>query len=305
MKQSTRKRHRAALHAAAVLAAGLGPVFALPAVATAGIYIDPAALAREDRAAIQRLVVAEAVGNGTVPAPLALAVVDVESGFVPRTASASGAIGLMQILPATAKSELGADAEALWDPATNVRLGLRRLASLHDRYGGDWALALSHHRGGELAQVDGGYRAHDYTRAYVERVMDCWRRYQRDLLVRAWIREASGAPRFVADDTAWYAPRYADRGAVVRDRTIRWHSADGGRRPDHQRYRHRHRVHDRRAAEGCDEMAAGGGRFRGLPEPWYRFHGGGRWWPVEGGPAPRSRFGGGRWVAVTGGPRFR
>ncbi len=303
MQHSTRKRRRA-LRAALVLAAGLGPAFALPAVATASIYVDPAGLAREDRAAIQRLVVAEAIGNGTVPAPLALAVVDVESGFVPRTVGASGAIGLMQILPATATGELGTAADALWDPATNVRLGLGRLAGLHDRYGGDWALALSHHRGGELAQEDGRYLAHDYTRAYVERVMDCWRRYQRDRLVRAWIREASGAPRFVAGDTAWYAPRYTDRVAV-RDRTIRWHSADGGRDPHHH-YRARHRVHDRRAAEGCDERVTEGGRFRGHPGPWYRFHTGGRWSAVEGGPAPRFRTGGGgRWVAVTGGPRFR
>ena len=303
MQHSTRKPRRA-LRAALALAAGLGPAAALPAVATANIWIDPTALAREDRATIQRLVVAEAVDNATVPAPLALAIVDVESDFVPRTVGTSGAIGLMQILPAIATGELGASADSLWDATTNVRLGLDRLADLHDRYGGDWELALSHYRGGSLVKEDGRYRAHDYTRAYVERVMDCWRRYQRDRLVRAWIREASGAPRFVADDTAWYPSRYSDRVAV-RDRTIRWQSADGGRYYPHHHLRYR--VHDRLAAEGCDEMVAGAERFREHPGAGagHRFDAGGRWWAVEGRPGPRLRFRGGRWVAVTGGPRFR
>ena len=38
MQQSTRKRRRAALRAAVVLAAGLGPAFALPSAATAGSH---------------------------------------------------------------------------------------------------------------------------------------------------------------------------------------------------------------------------------------------------------------------------
>ena len=280
--------------AALILAAGLGPGAVLPPVAGAAIYVDRANAVVEDRAAIQRLVVAEAVRHGTVPAPLALAVVDVESGFVPRTVGTSGAIGLMQILPATAKREFAADADALWEPVTNVRIGLGRLGRLHDRYGGDWELALSHFRGGELRGEAGRYRPHGYTHGYVERVMRCWRRYQRDPLVRAWIREARGGPRFVAAEPV---PRFEKRGASARP-AIRWESAADSVRP-----RYHLRGQHRRIAERCDET---------YPPRWpagRRFGagagGGGRWTAIEGAPSPAFRIRGGRWVAVTGGPRFR
>ena len=293
MQQSANKR-RAVLRAALVLAAGLGPGAVLPTVAGAAIYVDPARAVVEDRAAIQRLVVAEAVRNGVVPAPLALAVVDVESGFVPRTIGTSGAIGLMQLLPATAKREFGVDADALWEPAANVRLGLRRLARLHDRYGGDWELALSHYRGGELPKQGGIHFAHDYTRSYVERVMRCWRGYQRDLLVRAWIREVSGAPRFVAGETL---PRFEGWAASGARPSVHW---DFAAEPLPPPYRHRGRGH--RLADRCDEA--------GAPHrpTWRRFNGGnggGRWTAIEGGPSRAPRFREGGWMAVTGGPRFR
>ena len=298
MQQSADKR-RVVLRAALVLAAGLGPGAVLPAVAVAATYVDPARAVAEDRAAIQRLVVAEAVRNGVVPAPLALAVVDVESGFVPRTLGTSGAIGLMQLLPATAKREFGVDADALWEPAANVRLGLRRLARLHDRYGGDWELALSHFRGGELRNEGGIHFAHDYTRGYVERVIRCWRGYQRDLLVRAWIREASGAPRFVAGETL---PHYRD-----------WVTTGIGSPTGHGRRSagigRRTRSRRPTAIAGAATASPIGARRRAwrAGRPGAASTGGaadgGR--QSRGGPPPRFRFRDGPWEAVTGGPRFR
>ena len=77
-----------------------------------------------------------------------------------RTIGYSGTVGVMQLHPDVAKSEFGADADTLRDPATNIRLGLRWLARLHERYDEDWELALSHYRGGELAKDDGRHRAH-------------------------------------------------------------------------------------------------------------------------------------------------
>lgn len=50
-----------------------------------------------------------------------------ESDFDPKAQSACGAIGLMQIMPQTAR-DCGADPGTLWDPAENVRLGARILA---------------------------------------------------------------------------------------------------------------------------------------------------------------------------------
>ena len=283
MTQTTDSR-RGGWRAALLLAAGLGPAFVLPSFAATGggnpVWTGPGS-----RAAVQRLIVSEAVGNGAVPAPLALAVAQVESDFVPRTVGASGAVGLMQLLPATAENEFGIAADALWEPATNVRLGLRRLANLHQRHGGDWELALSHFRGGELRKEEGRYRPHDYTRAYVERVMRGWRRYQRDPLVRAWIREANGVPRFAVDE----APHRFEARTGHRTGPGYWGDAYDPRPRDHGR--------DRRA-DRCREAA---------PPSWpgrHRFNGGGRWTPIEGAPASGFHRGS-PWVAVTGGRRFR
>ena len=290
----TTGRQRGVRRATQVLSAALVAALLLPSLACANIYLpwQSAAAAGEagpagpdswSRMEIQRLVVAEAITNGTVPAPLALAVADVESEFVPRTVGYSGTVGIMQLHPDVAKSELGADIDALRDSATNIRLGLRRLARLHQRYDGDWELALSHYRGGELEQKDGRYRAHEFTHAYVHRVMTCWRYYQRDLLVRAWIRQASGAQRFVADE--------------FRPRSVAWttagHSAHRRLHP-YETYPNDHdagrfRPHDRR----CDDTMPAHRPAR------FRFDAGGGWSAIEGA-APVRYHRGGPWVPVTG-----
>ena len=244
----------------------------------------------------------EAVVNGTVPAALALAVADVESDFVSRTVGASGAIGLMQLLPAVAKDESSATAEGeesaaaemLQDPVANVRLGLRRLARLHQRYGGDWELALSHFRDGELPQEDGKegrYRAHDYTSAYVQRVMRCWRHYQRDRLVRAWIREARGEPRFVMNDAESWSGSWTASGTGLAPQHWIYTS-----RPAYDRHRawYSHHRGEHRPAEGCDMQA-----LRSRP-PSHRFNDSGWWTALDGSPSPDFRSRGGRWVAVAG-----
>ena len=270
-----------------VLSAALGAALVLPSLAFANIVLPsaPAAVAGEtgptwpgpwSRTEVQRLIVTEAVSNGTVPAPLALAVADVASDFVPRSVGYSGTVGVMQLHPHVAKSEFGADADALRDPATNIRHGLRWLARLHERYDGDWELALSHYRGGELAKVDGRYRGHEFTHAYVRRVMNCWRRYQRDLLVRAWIREANGAPRFVSDGIQ---PRFEARTAGNHGAYHRQHV--------YERYPHDHDLGrfplvDRR----CDDT---------VPTHWparFRFSDGDGWSAIEGAPRVRNHRGG-------------
>ena len=293
MIQTTGKQ-RGGRRATYVLSAALGAALVLPSLASANIVLPsaPAAATGEagptwpgpwSRTEVQRLIVTEAVGNGTVPAPLALAVADVASDFVPRSVGYAGTVGVMQLHPDVAKSEFGADVDALRDPATNIRLGLRWLALLHERYDGDWELALSHYRGGELAKVDGRHRGHEFTHAYVRRVMRCWRRYQRDLLVRAWIREANGGPRFVSGGVH---PRFEARTAGNHSASHRQHV--------YERYPHdydlgRFPLVDRR----CDDTVRTHWPAR------FRFSDGGGWSAIEGTPPVRYHRGG-RWVPVTG-----
>ena len=269
--------------AALVLATGLAPALVFPSLAGAGGLPVPGA-ARPD---IQRLVVIEAVQNGVVPAPLALAVAEVSSDFVPRTVGTSGAIGIMQIDPAVAQNEFGIAVESLWDPASNVRLGLQYLSRLHSRYYGDWDLALSHFRGGSLHWMNGAYVPHDFTLDWLQRVMYHWRFYQREPLVRAWIREArGGAARFESGSVA----RYVERRVPYYDSARHWPCACERCWESH-----------RQQAHHCDE------RIVELPRPGgrYRFNGGSiRWSAIEGGGYSRG-WRSGPWVAITGGTRFK
>ena len=95
-------------------------------------------------------------------AALVKAIVAVESGFDPHALSPKGAVGLMQVLPATAERYgLAADArrtiaDRLRDPGTNLRIGTRYLADLLALFGGDLTLALAAYNAGE-----GSVAAHD------------------------------------------------------------------------------------------------------------------------------------------------
>ena len=266
--------------AALVLFAGLAPALIFPAVAGAGGLSGPG----KARADVQRLIVTEAVRNGVVPAPLALAVAEVSSDFVPRTVGASGAIGVMQLDPVVARNEFEATEASLWDAATNVRLGLEYLSRLHRRYGGDWELALSHFHGGPLHWMDGGYRPHDFTRDWLQRVMYHWRHYQREPRVRAWIREARPhGSRFTASGI----PRYVGRHVAYYEAVRRWPCAC------ERCWQHRSQ---RLWARHCDDRSVE------LPRPGDRhlFHGHGPRWSIPKGDA-RS----GPWVAITGATRFK
>lgn len=68
-----------------------------------------------------------------VPVELARAVVRIESNFNPKARGSAGEIGLMQIKPATARM-MGyrGGAKGLYDPETNIRFGMKYLATAHD-----------------------------------------------------------------------------------------------------------------------------------------------------------------------------
>jgi soluble lytic murein transglycosylase-like protein len=104
------------------------------------------------------------------------ALIHAESAFNPLAVSKAGAQGLTQLMPATAK-ELGVGNALLAEP--NIFGGVKYLAQLLKRYGGNVALATAAYNAGAGAvQKHGGIPPYAETRAYVARVQLLYQRYQ-------------------------------------------------------------------------------------------------------------------------------
>lgn len=104
---------------------------------------------------------------------LVRAVVQVESGYNPRARSNKGAMGLMQLMPATAE-ELGV--ESPYDPAQNLRGGTVYLRRLLNIFSGRLELALaSYNAGPQAVRRFGGVPPYAETRDYVQRVIRLYR----------------------------------------------------------------------------------------------------------------------------------
>jgi soluble lytic murein transglycosylase-like protein len=89
-----------------------------------------------------------AAHSATVQADLVRAVIVVESAFNPRAVSSKGALGLMQLQPATARRFGVSNA---FDPEQNIAAGARYLSELIARYDNSIELALAAYNAGEEA----------------------------------------------------------------------------------------------------------------------------------------------------------
>jgi hypothetical protein len=112
---------------------------------------------------------AAAARNG-LDAKLISSVISAESNFNPRAISAAHAMGLMQLMPATATQFAARDP---FDPAQNISAGARYLKQLLEKYRGSLSLALAAYNAGpqRVAQY-GGVPPFPETHRYIRLVKD-------------------------------------------------------------------------------------------------------------------------------------
>jgi soluble lytic murein transglycosylase-like protein len=132
----------------------------------------PAAAAAERTSLLKESIYSELIASAAeahgVDPILVQALIQVESNYQPRARSSKGAMGLMQIMPATAKEYRVRNA---YDPKSNIDAGIRKLKGLLDKFG-VVDLALAAYNAGEGAvQKFNGVPPYRETQNYVSRIL--------------------------------------------------------------------------------------------------------------------------------------
>jgi soluble lytic murein transglycosylase-like protein len=112
-------------------------------------------------------IIESAATKHAVDARIVKAVIQVESAFQPRARSPKGAMGLMQLMPQTARQY---KARNPYDPASNIDAGTKYLKRLLDEF--ELPLALAAYNAGEGAvRRFGGIPPYAETQAYVTKIL--------------------------------------------------------------------------------------------------------------------------------------
>jgi len=114
----------------------------------------------------------QAAARHNVDANLVRSVIKVESNFNPNAVSRKGAMGLMQLMPQTARS---LNVTNPFDPQQNVDAGVRHIKKLLESYGGDVRLTLAAYNAGAGAVArSAGIPRFSETQNYVRRITNLY-----------------------------------------------------------------------------------------------------------------------------------
>jgi len=119
----------------------------------------------------------KAADEAGIDAALVHAVITAESGYNPGAISRTGAQGLMQLMPGTARRYAVKNA---FDPKQNISGGTRYLRDLLDLFDNNVELAVAAYNAGENAVIRHGKKIPPYreTQAYVPKVLRLYEKYQ-------------------------------------------------------------------------------------------------------------------------------
>jgi hypothetical protein len=176
--------------------------------------------AAETKQGYRNLATCEATWQGLPPA-IAHAVMEIESGYHEGARGGDGEVGLMQVLPSTARM-LGfrGTADELSEPAVNVRFGVDYLAEAWRLAGGDLCTALMKYRAG-----------HGETRFSVLSVRYCDR--ARQILQREGVEVTGTLPEatfgFSAGSPLWTGGTGSRQAAKAKGVCVRRHLVPGPR----------------------------------------------------------------------------
>jgi soluble lytic murein transglycosylase-like protein len=142
----------------------------------------------------------QAAADFSIEPALLKAIMAAESGFNPAAVSPKGAVGLMQLMPATAERYgLAGDAkhsidQKLTDPKTNIRLGARYLRDLRALFPGKPDLVIASYNAGEGAvqKYRNAIPPYPETRNYVQLVTQFYQFYRPALAEASTVPAATG-----------------------------------------------------------------------------------------------------------------
>jgi len=103
------------------------------------------------------------------------AIIDTESAFNPKAQSKTGAIGLMQLMPQTAKQ---LQVQNSWNPIQNIQGGAKYFRQMLNTFGQNIELSLAAYNAGPNAVKRAGNAIPNYpeTKRYVKKVMQTYRK---------------------------------------------------------------------------------------------------------------------------------